>query len=110
LKVLDVSSVLAGPLTGSFFAEMGAEVIKIENILSGGDVTRQWKLPTENPKNPYSSYYSSANYGKKVEYMDLTQDEDRQFLEKYLSDADVVISNFQKKTALKLGLDPHVIS
>lgn len=110
LKVLDVSSVLAGPLTGSFFAEMGAEVIKIENILSGGDVTRQWKLPSENKDNPYSAYYSSANYGKKVEYMDLTQDDDRLKLEKYISEADVVISNFQKKTALKLGLDPHIIT
>ena len=48
LKVLDISSVLAGPLTGSFFAEMGAEVLKIENKRTGGDVTRQWKLSSEN--------------------------------------------------------------
>lgn len=47
LKVLDLSGILAGPLVASFFAELGAEVIKVENKLTGGDATRQWKLPTE---------------------------------------------------------------
>ena len=36
LKVLDLSSVLAGPLTGSFFAELGATVVKVENKTTGG--------------------------------------------------------------------------
>ena len=66
LKVVDLSSVLAGPLTGSFFAELGAEVVKIENKKIGGDATRQWKLPSENAEDPYCAYYFSANIGKKV--------------------------------------------
>ncbi len=109
LKVLDISSVLAGPLTGSFFAEMGAVVLKIENKRTGGDVTRQWKLPSENPNDMHSAYYSSANYGKKIILLDLMDSNDRNQLETYISEADVVISNFQKKTAQKLDLDPNEI-
>ncbi len=47
VKVVELSSVLAGPAVGMFFAELGAEVIKIENATTGGDVTRSWKLPSE---------------------------------------------------------------
>ena len=43
LKVLELASVLAGPGVGQFFAELGAEVIKVENLKTGGDVTRPWK-------------------------------------------------------------------
>ncbi len=47
LKVLELASVLAGPSVGQFFAELGAEVIKVENPKSGGDVTRSWKTEGE---------------------------------------------------------------
>lgn len=42
LRVIELASVLAGPSVGQFFAELGAEVIKIENPKTGGDVTRSW--------------------------------------------------------------------
>jgi crotonobetainyl-CoA:carnitine CoA-transferase CaiB-like acyl-CoA transferase len=109
LKVLDLSAILAGPLTGSFFAELGAKVVKIENKLTSGDSTRQWKLVSEDKSNPYSAYYCSANYGKEILLMDLTTMEDRENLNTYLSTCDVVISNFQKKTAQKLGLEPDAL-
>jgi crotonobetainyl-CoA:carnitine CoA-transferase CaiB-like acyl-CoA transferase len=109
LKVLDLSSVLAGPLTGTFFAELGARVIKIENKLTDGDATRQWKLPKEDPDSPYSAYYFSANFGKEIMLMDLTDREERLTLEKMIEEADVVISNFQKKTASKLDLEPDTL-
>ncbi len=106
LKVLDLSGILAGPLTGSFFAELGAEVIKIENKLTGGDATRQWKLPIEDQESPFSAYYYSANFGKKIFTKDLTIPDERIELEKIIAQSDVIISNFQKKTAEKLGLLP----
>jgi crotonobetainyl-CoA:carnitine CoA-transferase CaiB-like acyl-CoA transferase len=109
LKVLDLSSVLAGPLTGTFFAELGAQVIKIENKLTNGDATRQWKLASEDPDSPYSAYYFSANYGKDVKLMDLTADIEREVLETLIADSDVIISNFQKKTAIKLNLEPDTL-
>jgi len=63
LLIVELSSVLAGPMVGSFFSELGAEVIKIENLLSGGDVTRKWRTPKENTGNSISAYYASANTG-----------------------------------------------
>ena len=63
LKVIDLSTVLAGPSVGTFFAEIGAEVIKIEHPLFP-DVTRSWKLPTEDLSSSISAYFSSVNYGK----------------------------------------------
>ena len=42
IKVLELASVLAGPLVGTFLAELGAEVIKVEHP-SNGDVTRAWR-------------------------------------------------------------------
>ena len=64
LKVIELSSVLAGPAVGMFFSELGAEVIKVENQKTGGDVTRSWKLNSENPESTVSAYFSSVNYGK----------------------------------------------
>ena len=56
LTVIDVSTVLAGPSVGTFFAELGAKVIKIENP-SVPDVTRSWKLPVEDPSTDVSAYF-----------------------------------------------------
>ena len=63
LKVIELASVLAGPSVGMFFAEMGANVIKIENKKTNGDVTRNWILPNEKPED-VSAYFSSINWGK----------------------------------------------
>ena len=71
LTVIELASVLAGPSVGVFFAELGAKVIKVENDKTGGDVTRSWKLATEDKSHPYSAYYSSVNWGKESWFMDL---------------------------------------
>lgn len=110
LKVLDLSSILAGPLTGSFFAELGADVIKIENKLTNGDATRQWKLKTEDPNAEISAYYCSANFGKKIILLDFSDDNDRLVVEGLLSQCDIIVSNFQKKVAQKFQLDPDSVS
>ena len=75
LKVVELSSVLAGPAVGMFFAELGAEVIKLENKQTGGDVTRRWKLPVEDKESEYSAYYHSINWGKKNLLLNLKDNE-----------------------------------
>jgi crotonobetainyl-CoA:carnitine CoA-transferase CaiB-like acyl-CoA transferase len=110
LRVLDLSSILAGPLTGSFFAELGAEVIKIENKLTNGDATRQWKLEKEDTESPISAYYCSANFGKDVRLLDYHVQADINDVEVLLANSDVVISNFQKKVAQKFKLDPESVA
>ncbi len=105
LKVVELASVLAGPAVGMFFAELGAEVIKVEHKTSGGDVTRSWKLPGEDPAALSSAYYASVNWGKTVWMCDLTDPADREKVLDVIRRADVVISNFRQDSARKLGMD-----
>ena len=105
LVVIELASVLAGPAVGMFFAELGAKVIKFENVNTKGDITRQWKLANEDKNLDYSAYYCSVNYGKHVIMSDLSSDDGRKELEVWLNKADIVISNFKEKSAKRLGLD-----
>lgn len=106
LRVLDMSSVLAGPLTGAFFAELGCKVTKVENKPSGGDPTRQWKLTSEDPNSEFSAYYASANYGKEVILLDFNAEIDLKRIWALIASHDIIISNFQRKVAEKFGLTP----
>lgn len=105
LKVVELASVLAGPAVGLFFAELGARVIKIENKTTGGDVTRSWKVPEEDPETAYSAYYCSVNWGKEVHFLNLQQEEDQAFVHGLIKDCDVVISNFKRSSAQKMQMD-----
>lgn len=107
LKVVELASVLAGPLTGTFFSELGAKVVKIENKLTNGDVTRTWKLPTESKIRSVSAYYSAANYSKESLFLNVTNDSDYKIAINHVKDADIVITNYKPTTArrLKLGYD-----
>jgi crotonobetainyl-CoA:carnitine CoA-transferase CaiB-like acyl-CoA transferase len=104
LKVVDLSTVLAGPSVGTFLAEMGAQVVKIENPITGGDVTRQWKLPSENPISTVSAYFAAVNYGKTYRWLDLNQPEHREALHALLSEADVLIHNYKLGDDVRFGL------
>lgn len=102
LKVLELASVLAGPLAGSFFSELGAQVIKVENKLTNGEMTRGWKHPAEKINCELSDYYVAANAEKDVVFLDLSDDTDYQTLAKLVSEANIVISNFLPAVAKKL--------
>jgi crotonobetainyl-CoA:carnitine CoA-transferase CaiB-like acyl-CoA transferase len=85
LKVVELASVLAGPSVGLFFAELGAKVIKIENKSIGGDVTRSWKLSSENPLDKTSAYFYSVNRFKKHFFLDLKNEKDLELCKKEIS-------------------------
>ncbi len=104
LIVIETAAVLAGPAVGMHFAELGARVIKIENKSSGGDVTRKWKLPSEDPASPISAYFSSVNWGKEHVFLDLQDPADRAEFDRLIEKADVLISNHLPSDAEKLGL------
>ena len=105
LKVVELASVLAGPAVGLFFAELGAQVIKIENKTTRGDVTRSWKLPSENQESTTSAYYQSVNWNKESRFLDLKSEQDYLQVIEVIKEADVVISNFKQGSAQKLKLD-----
>ena len=105
IKVLELANILAGPMVGMFLAELGAEVIKVENKRTEGDITRQWRLPTESTESSVSAYYCSANWGKEVHLMDLSTPKDRALVHSWAGEADIVISNFKLSSAKRLGVD-----
>ena len=105
LKVVEIASVLAGPSVGMFFSELGAEVIKIENKKTKGDVTRSWKLPSENKLTNVSAYFCSVNYKKQYRFLDLSDNKDILKVKAFISQADIVILNFKKGDDIKFGLD-----
>ena len=104
LLVVETAGVLAGPAVGMFFAELGARVIKIENKRAGGDVTRRWKLPEEDPDSPVSAYFCSVNWGKDHRQLDLKEASDRATFDALLETADILITNHLAADAEKLGL------
>ena len=109
LKVLELASVLAGPSVGQFFAELGAEVIKVENIHTGGDVTRTWKVKNEETDDR-SSYFCSVNWGKKSIAVDLNRKEGKAIIYKLVEKSDIVIASYKSGDAEKLGVDYKTLS
>lgn len=103
LKILELASVLAGPSVGQFFAELGAEVIKVENLKTGGDVTRTWKSAGETTDDR-SAYFCSVNWGKKSVALDLASQDGRTVVRKLAQRADVVIASYKPGDAEKLGV------
>jgi len=99
--VFDLSTVLAGPSVGTFFAELGAKVTKIEHPIHG-DVTRMWRIPGE--KQEVTSYFSSINLGKEYITKDLTLSSDYAWLLEQLPKVDVLIMNFKSSDYLKFNL------
>ena len=99
LKIIDLSTVLAGPSVGTFFAELGARVIKVEHPLHP-DVTRSWRLPIE--KEPVSAYFSSVNFGKSYLQLNLMDPNNYEQFKALLVDADIVLMNFKKGDDIKL--------
>ena len=73
IRVIELARVLAGPWAGQMLADMGADVIKVENPV-GGDDTRAWGPPfVEGAKgeNLSAAYYHSTNRGKRSITVDL---------------------------------------
>ena len=95
LTVLDASTVLAGPSVATFFAELGARVIKFEHPACP-DVTRTWKLPSEDPNSRVSAYFASVNYAKQYRQLDLNEPDSRADFLLSIAKADILIMNFKR--------------
>lgn len=110
LKVIELAGVLAGPSVGYFFAELGAKVIKIENPLTRGDVTRSWKSKTENPKEETSAYFWSVNALKQLQMLDISKDAGLKQLYALIKEADIVIANYKAGDDVKLKVDYQTLN
>ncbi|KYG79586.1 crotonobetainyl-CoA:carnitine CoA-transferase CaiB-like acyl-CoA transferase [Roseivirga ehrenbergii] len=105
LKIIELASVLAGPSVGQFFAELGAEVIKVESSKTGGDVTRSWLFKGEKRNGTVSAYFTSVNWGKKSLSIDLSNKEERAIVYKLVKNADIVVASYKPGDSEKLGVD-----
>ncbi|MDN5201439.1 CaiB/BaiF CoA-transferase family protein [Fulvivirgaceae bacterium BMA10] len=108
LKVLELASVLAGPSVGQFFAELGADVIKVENLLTNGDVTRHWKL--KNEQGEISAYFASTNWSKKSMAIDLNKIKGLEIIHQLVGKIDVVIASYKAGDAEKLKVDYQTLA
>jgi crotonobetainyl-CoA:carnitine CoA-transferase CaiB-like acyl-CoA transferase len=108
LRILELASVLAGPSVGQFFAELGAEVIKVENE-NGGDVTRSWKMAGEKTDDR-SAYFCAVNWGKKSIALNLHTKRGKEIVHALAAQADVIIASYKPGDAEKLGVDYNTIA
>ncbi len=100
IKVLDLSRALAGPYCTLMLADMGADVLKIEQP-GRGDDTRGWGPPFVNGE---SAYFLSVNRNKKSLTLNLKEEEGKKIFYSLSETADVIVENFRPGTTEKLGV------
>ena len=105
LRVLELAGVLAGPTAGMFLAELGADVIKVENPATNGDVTRGWRLPEEDGSSDTPAYFCAANWGKRSIAIDLGLPGGREIVKSLARRTDVVLASYRPGQAESLGVD-----
>ena len=101
IRVLDLTSVVSGPLATMFLADQGAEVIKIEPL--GGDITRRSRQSIS-ASGEFSALFVSSNRGKRSLALDLKRPEAAKIMRKLIASSDVLVQNFRPGTMERLGL------
>jgi succinate--hydroxymethylglutarate CoA-transferase len=105
IRVLELGQIAAGPFAGSLFADLGADVVKIERP-DGGDGMRQWPpLNGASDDAPgFSENFASVNRNKRSVALDLKNPDDVLKLKALAATADIVIENYRPGVLPKLGL------
>lgn len=106
IRVLDLSRILSGPFATMVLADLGADVIKVENT-GAGDDTRAWGPPFQGDD---AAYYHSINRNKRAMSLDLKSDRGREIAQRLADGADVVVENFRPGVADRLGLGYEELS
>ena len=103
IRVLAIEQFGAGPYGSMYLAELGAEVIKIENRAAGGDPARQSgsvRLAEDD-----SAYFQAFNLAKRSVTLNLKSDEGRALFHELVRTSDVVWNNLRGSQPKKIGLD-----
>lgn len=106
VTILDLTRLLPGPYATRLLAELGAEVVKIEDP-AGGDYAR-WYPPVEGDP-PMSGIFRELNRGKKSVALDLRTETGREALRALVARADVLVDSFRPGVLARLGLDPRAL-
>ncbi|TGE39299.1 CoA transferase [Desulfosporosinus fructosivorans] len=105
IKVLELARTLAGPYCSMLLADMGADVLKVEQP-GIGDETRGYTPPAMAGE---SCYYLSLNKNKQGMTLNLKTEEGKKIVKELVKDADVLIENFRTGTMEKMGLGYDVL-
>lgn len=100
IRVLEIASMIFGPLAGQYLGDMGAEVIKLEP--PEGDLTRAIG-PRRSPK--MGAFFLTSNRSKRSIVVDLKKPEGRDLLQKLVGKTDVLLHSMRTSAANRLGLD-----
>ncbi len=103
LRVIDISTVLAGPNAARYLADFGADVIKVEHP-ERGDTLRN--LAWRDPRDGTGMWWKLANRNKRTIALDLKDDDDRAVFWRLVDEADVLVENFRPGTLERWGLGP----
>jgi crotonobetainyl-CoA:carnitine CoA-transferase CaiB-like acyl-CoA transferase len=102
IRVLDWTIFQQGPTAAALMADMGADVIKIEE--PRGDPARGL-AKMYGIEVPVNAYYQNQNRGKRGIVLDLTKEKAREVLFRLVEKSDVFLTNFRYRFVRKLGLD-----
>ena len=103
LRVVDISTVLAGPNCARYLADFGADVIKVERPDTGDSLRGMaWR----DPRDGEGLWWKLVNRNKRNIALDFKNEEDLTLLLKLLDDAHVLVENFRPGTLERLGLAP----
>lgn len=104
LRVIELTTAIQGPAAALHFANMGADVIKVEPPM--GDASRFHRGANNPlPETALTSAFLSMNKGKRSVTLDVHTDLGAQLMDKLLSSADVFISNYRASALKRMGLD-----
>jgi crotonobetainyl-CoA:carnitine CoA-transferase CaiB-like acyl-CoA transferase len=106
IRVLDISTVLAGPNCARYFADFGADVIKVERPDTGDSLRGMaWR----DPRDGSGLWWKLVNRNKRNIALDLKNIDDRELFLQLLDDANVLVENFRPGTLERLGLHPDML-
>ncbi len=103
VRVVEATTMITGPLAGMMLADLGAEVVKVENP-KGGDPFRTFR------GSDHSPHFLAYNRNKRSLALDIRSDQGRQVLLRLIRRADVFIENFRPGVMERLGLGRDILS
>ena len=106
IRVLDISTVLAGPNCARYLADFGADVIKVERPDTGDSLRGMaWR----DPRDGSGLWWKLVNRNKRNIALDLKDTDDRELFLQLLDDANVLVENFRPGTLERLDLHPDML-
>ena len=111
IRVVDLSTVLAGPYCTMLLADLGADVVKVEP--SEGDATRGWGPPWVGDATAgtrTAAYFLSVNRNKRSLRLDLRTDAGREVLRRLIARDDVLVENFRAGGLARLGFSEAALA